>query len=143
VNRFSTSTLISLENIPQQMLELDIIIPENYILPLQNYFMYIPESARANIFISGISMKMYFLADDKMICPIGDVAGPYFWLGQEQALTADNLIYKTVSSAEGALLGFGTMVYNIIYLRQGHGGRGFDQTKLLRLLDLVNIGKFQ
>jgi hypothetical protein len=32
------------------------------------------------------------------------------------------------------------MVYNIIYLRQGHGGRGFDQNKLVQLLDLANRG---
>ena len=33
------------------------------------------------------------------------------------------------------------MIYNIIYLRQGHGGRGFDQDKLIQLLDHANIGK--
>lgn len=71
----------------------------------------------------------------------GDVAGPYFWQGLDQILTADNLIYKTVSPAEGALLGFSTMVYNIVYLRQGHGGRGFDHNKLLQLLEHTNIGK--
>jgi hypothetical protein len=71
---------------------------------------------------------------------IGDVAGPYFWEG-DSVLTSDNLIYKTVAPAEGALVGFMTMVYNIIYLRQGHGSRGFDQDKLMGLLTLVNIGK--
>ena len=71
---------------------------------------------------------------------IGDVAGPYFWEGPEKALTSDNLIYKTVAAAEGALTGFATMMYNLVYLRQGHGGRGFDQSKLVQLLDLTNIG---
>jgi hypothetical protein len=71
---------------------------------------------------------------------IGDVAGPYFWEGPEKVLTSDNLIYKTVAAAEGALIGFSTMIYNIIYLRQGHGGRGFDQSKLVQLLDHANIG---
>jgi hypothetical protein len=71
---------------------------------------------------------------------IGDVAGPYFWEGPEKALTSDNLIYKTVAAAEGALIGFSTMIYNLIYLRQGHGGRGFDQSKLIQLLDHANIG---
>jgi hypothetical protein len=50
------------------------------------------------------------------------------------------LIYKTVAPAEGALLGFGTMIYDIIYLRQGHGARGFDQSKLFQLLEDANIG---
>jgi len=45
-----------------------------------------------------------------------------------------------VAAAEGALIGFSTMIYNIIYLRQGHGGRGFDQSKLVQLLDHANIG---
>lgn len=71
----------------------------------------------------------------------GDVAGPVFWLGTDVPLTSDNLIYRTVAACEGAILGFSTMVYNIIYLRQGHGSRGFDQDKLYHLLDSVNIGK--
>ncbi|CAF0782034.1 unnamed protein product [Adineta steineri] len=120
-NHYSTSTLISLENTPRQMYEFDIIVPENYILPLQNYLIYVPGSPKANMYISG------------------DVAGPYFWEGSEKALTSDNLIYKTVAAAEGALIGFATMVYDVIYLRQGHGGKGFDQSKLIQLLDLANI----
>jgi hypothetical protein len=32
------------------------------------------------------------------------------------------------------------MIYNIIYLRQGHGGKGFDQNKLVQLLNHANIG---
>ncbi len=50
------------------------------------------------------------------------------------------MIYRTFAPAEGALVGFGSMIYNIIYLRQGHGGRGFDQNKLVQLLDNANIG---
>ncbi|CAF1169204.1 unnamed protein product [Adineta ricciae] len=121
INHYSTSTLVSLEHRPRQMYEFDIIVPENFILPLHNYFIYVPGSAKANIYISG------------------DVAGPYFWEGPEKALTSDNLIYKTVAPAEGALTGFATMMYNLVYLRQGHGGRGFDQSKLVQLLDLANI----
>ena len=73
-------------------------------------------------------------------CQIGDVAGPYFWSGLDQALTSDTIVYKTVAPADGALIGFMTMIYNIIYLRQGHGGRGFDQDKLRTLLEHANIG---
>jgi len=32
------------------------------------------------------------------------------------------------------------MIYNIIYLRQGHGAKGFDRNKLFQLLDNANIG---
>ncbi|CAF3596141.1 unnamed protein product [Rotaria sordida] len=120
-NYYSTSTLFSLEHTPRQMLEYDIVIPENYILPLKNYFLYIPGSAKATVYVSG------------------DVAGPYFWEGQDTPLTSDNVIYKTVAPAEGALIGFSSMVYDIIYLRQGHGAKAFDQDKLYQLLDLANI----
>jgi hypothetical protein len=73
---------------------------------------------------------------------IGDVAGPYFWQGLDRILTADNILSKTVAPAEGGLIGFATMIYDIIYFRQGHGGRGFDQSKLMQLLEYVNIGNF-
>lgn len=106
------------------MLELDIVVPENYILPLQNYFLYIPGSAKAEIYVSG------------------DIAGPYFWQGLDAELTSDNLIYKTVAPCEGALIGFGSMVYDIVYLRQGHGAKKFNQDTLVQLLDKTNIGKF-
>lgn len=123
------------------MLELDIIVPENYILPLQNYFLYVPGSAKANLYISGTVLRD---CSSRMLsrCAwrIGDVAGPYFWEG-DSVLTSDNLIYKTVAPADGALVGFMTMIYNIIYLRQGHGSRGFDQNKLTGLLTHANIGK--
>ena len=33
------------------------------------------------------------------------------------------------------------MVYNLIYLRQGHGAKGFDQGQLMQLLEDVNIGE--
>jgi hypothetical protein len=56
-------------------------------------------------------------------------------------LTSDNLVYKTVAPAESGLLGFSTMVYNLIYLRQGHGAKGFDQGQLMQMLEDVNIGK--
>ncbi len=75
-----------------------------------------------------------------MIYSIGDVAGPYFWHGTETTLTSDDLIYKSTSPAEGGLIGFSTMIYNLIYFRQGHGGKGFDDKVLLTLLDLTNIG---
>lgn len=122
------------------MLELDIIIPENYILPLENHLVYVPGSATAIVYVSGNSFVRLTIT----ICFNfkGDVAGPIFWQGTDVTLTSDNLIYRTVAAAEGALLGFATMVYNIIYLRQGHGGRGFDQNKLYALLERVNIGKF-
>jgi hypothetical protein len=71
---------------------------------------------------------------------IGDVAGPYFWQGLDKPLTSDNLIFKTVAPAESALVGFMAMIYNIIYLRQGHGARGFDQDKLIELWNSVNLG---
>ena len=75
-----------------------------------------------------------------MFSPIGDIAGPYFWKGQDKPLTADNLIYKTVAPAESGLIGFATMIYNIMYLRKGHGAKGFDQDKLKQLLDHANLG---
>lgn len=124
------------------MLELDIIVPENYVLPLENHLLYVPGSPTANVYVSGKSIWRFFSHDNQpSSLPTGDVAGPYFWQGLDVTLTADYLIYKTVAPAEGALIGFSSMIYNIIYLRQGHGGRGFDQNKLLQLLEHANIGK--
>jgi len=71
---------------------------------------------------------------------IGDVPGPYYWLGNHVPLTSDNTIYKTVAPADGALIGFSTMIYDIIYLRQGHGGKGFNQNRLIELLNHANLG---
>ena len=92
------------------------------------------------IFIYQVNRFKYFLDDYLILLSTGDVAGPYFWLGQNVPLTSDYLVYKTSSSAEAALLGFSTMIYDIIYMRQGHGGKDFDQMKLLELLGHTNIG---
>lgn len=94
------------------------------------------------MFMYQVNLSVCFsrLIIKRMSFSIGDIAGPYFWQGLDVVLTSDNLIYKTVAPAEGALVGFGSMIYNIIYLRQGHGGRGFDQSKLLKLLEDANIG---
>ncbi|CAF0778777.1 unnamed protein product, partial [Didymodactylos carnosus] len=121
INYYHTSTLVLLENIPRQMMELDINVTENYIFPLENYFRYVPGSAKAEIFISG------------------DVAGPFFWKGVDVTHTADNFVTKTVAPAESALLGFNMMLYNLIYMRQGHGGRAFDDEKLILFLNHANI----
>ena len=53
--------MVSLENTPRQMLEYDIIVPENYILPLENYLIYVSGSAKADIYVSGKSLKKTFL----------------------------------------------------------------------------------
>lgn len=71
---------------------------------------------------------------------IGDVSGPYFWKGFDSELTSDNLVSKTFAPAEGALLGFSSMIYNIIYMRQGHGAKAFSQDQLYQLLIKANIG---
>ena len=43
------------------MLELDIIIPENYVLPLENRLVYVPGSAAANVYVSGNALQIDFL----------------------------------------------------------------------------------
>jgi hypothetical protein len=45
------------------MLEFDIIIPENYVQPLQNYLVYVPGSATADVYVSGKSIRMFFSID--------------------------------------------------------------------------------
>jgi hypothetical protein len=95
------------------------------------------------IFIYQVNLSkpgFYLLVIKQFLFSIGDVAGPYFWQGLNQILTSDTLIRKTTSPAEGGLIGFSTMIYNIIYLRQGHGAKGFDRNKLFQLLDNANIG---
>jgi hypothetical protein len=43
------------------MLEFNIIVPENYILPLENFFIYVPGSATAVIYVSGQLTKNIFI----------------------------------------------------------------------------------
>ena len=103
------------------MNEYDISVIEQFIVPLQNHFMYVPGSATCEIFVSG------------------DVAGPFFLLGYDEWLNTDNLIQRTTAPADSGVFDFGMMIYNLRYMLQGHGGRAFDQEKLMKVLTFANM----
>src|ERR1700728_712117 len=52
-NFFHTPTVLLLNNLPRQMNEYDITVPEIYINPLANHWSYVPGSATCEIFVSG------------------------------------------------------------------------------------------
>jgi len=120
-NYYHTPTILSLNNLPRQVNEYDITVPEHFILPLQNVWDYVSGSATCEIFMSG------------------DVAGPYFLLGYDEWLNTDNLIQRTTAPADSGLFDFAMMIYNLRYMLQGHGGRAFDQEKLFQVLIFANM----
>ncbi|CAF1113861.1 unnamed protein product [Adineta steineri] len=120
-NYYHTPTVLLLNNLPRQVNEYDITVPEHFILPLANTWDYISGSATCEIFISG------------------DVAGPYFLLGYDEWLNTDNLIQRTTAPGDSGIFDFAMMIYNLRYMLQGHGGRAFDEQKLLQVLIYANM----
>ena len=104
-NFYHTPTLLLLNNLPRQMNEYDVVVSEQFILPLANTWDYVPGSSNCEIFISG------------------DVAGPYFYLGYDEWLTTDNLIQRTTATADAGVFDFAMMVYNLRYMLQGKFSR--------------------
>lgn len=100
-NFYHTPTVLSLNNLPRQVNEYDITVPEQFILPLSNTWDYIAHSATCEIFISG------------------DVAGPYFLLGYDEWLNTDNMMQKTTAPSDSGLFDFAMMIYNLRYMLQG------------------------
>lgn len=100
-NFYHTPTVLLLNNLPRQMNEYDVTVPQQFITPLSNFWDYVPGSGTCEIFVSG------------------DVAGPYFLLGYDEWLNTDNLIQRTTSPSDSGLFDFGMMVYNLRYMLQG------------------------
>ena len=100
-NFYHTPTVLSLNNLPRQVNEYDITVPENFILPLANTWDYVSGSPTCDIFVSG------------------DVAGPYFFLGYDEWLNSDSLIQHTTAPADSGVFDFAMMIYNLRYMLQG------------------------
>ena len=45
---------------------------------------------------------------------------------------------KSYSAAEAGLFSFGTMLYNLMYMRQGYGGHNFALENVIKVLEWVN-----
>jgi hypothetical protein len=90
-----------LNNLPRQVNEYDITVPQHFILPIANTWDYVSGSPTCEIFISG------------------DVAGPYFLLGYDEWLNTDNLIQRTTAPADSGVFDFAMMIYNLRYMLQG------------------------
>ncbi|CAF3428023.1 unnamed protein product [Rotaria sp. Silwood1] len=100
-NFYHTPTVLSLNNLPRQVNEYDITVPQHFILPIANTWDYVHGSATCEIFISG------------------DVAGPYFLLGYDEWLNTDNLIQRTTAPSDSGIFDFAMMIYNLRYMLQG------------------------
>ena len=119
-NVYHTPYLLSLVNMPRMLSEFEIVTNQTFLLPLQQIWSFIPGSPTAQVFING------------------DVCGPFFFLGYDNFINTDNYLKKSYSSAEAGIFSFGTMLYNIMYMRQGHGGRNFPLENVLKVLEWVN-----
>ncbi|CAF0741476.1 unnamed protein product [Adineta steineri] len=120
-NYYHTPTVLLLNNLPRQLNEYDITVPQNFITTLENMWDYVPGSGTCEVFVSG------------------DVSGPFFLLGYDEWLNTDNLIQRTTAPADSGIFDFAMMIYNLRYMLQGHGGRAFDQEKLMKVLTFANM----
>ena len=119
-NVFHTPYLLSLVNMPRMISEFEIVTNQTFLLPLQQIWSYIPGSPSAQVFITG------------------DVCGPFFYLGYDNFVESDNYLKKSFAPAEAGIFSFGTMLYNLMYMRQGHGGKNFKLENVLKILEWVN-----
>lgn len=119
-NTYHTPYLLSLVNMPRMISEFEIVTNQTFLLPLQQIWSYIPGSPSAQVFISG------------------DVCGPFFFLGYDDFVTTDNYLKVSFAPAEAGIFSFGTMIYNLMYMRQGHGGRNFRLENVLKILEWAN-----
>ena len=119
-NTYHTPYLLSLVNMPRMITEFEIVTNESYLLPLRQIWSFIPGSPSAQVFITG------------------DVCGPFFFLGYDDYITTDNYLKKNFAPVEAGIFSFGTMIYNLMYMRQGHGGRNFQLEKVLKVLEWAN-----
>jgi CD109 antigen len=119
-NTYHTPYLLSLVNMPRMISEFEIVTNQTFLLPLQQIWTFIPGSPTADIYVSG------------------DVCGPFFYLGYDSFVNTDVYLKKSYSSAEAGVFSFGTMLYNLMYMRQGHGGRNFPLENVIKVLEWVN-----
>lgn len=66
------------------------------------------------------------------------MCGPFFYLGYDNFLSTDSYLKLSFASVEAGIFSFGTMIYNLMYMRQGHGGRNFRLDSVLKILEWVN-----
>ncbi len=119
-NIYHTPYLLPLVNLPRMMSEFEIITNQTFILPLQQGWTYVPGSPQASIFVSG------------------DVCGPFFYLPDGTLYTTEDYLRKSYAPVEAGIFSFGTIMYNLMYMRQGHGGRGFAHDQIVKRLTTAN-----
>jgi hypothetical protein len=110
---------------PRMISEFEIVTNETFLLPLQQIWQYIPGSPIAKVFITG------------------DVCGPFFWQGYDGygsiPSTQSYLQKKSNDLSESGIFNYGTLLYNMMYLRQGHGGRNFSRENIFKIIDKLNF----
>ena len=121
-NTFQTPYLLSLVNMPRLISEFEINANQTFLLPLQQIWTFVPGSASCKISITG------------------DVCGPFFFLGyDDEVISTDNMLKKSFAACESGIFSLGTMIYNLMYMRQGHGGKIFVLENVLKILDMANL----
>lgn len=119
-NVFHTPYLLSLVNMPRMISEFEIVTNQTFILPLQQIWSFIPGSPRAKVSITG------------------DVCGPFFYLGLDTFPSSDSYLKKSYGPIEAGIFSFGTMLNNLMYMRQGHGGRNFNLNDVIKVIEWAN-----
>ena len=118
-NQFNLPFLLALLEKPSHKFEFDLPLNETFLFALQQQALYVPDSPTAHLSVSG------------------DVCGPYLVKDGHQPILA-NAIKKSSSTVEAGLFSFGSYVYDLIYMRQGHGGKGFDFNSFIKTLEWTN-----
>jgi CD109 antigen len=119
-NTYHTPYLLSLVNMPRMISEFEIIVNETFLYSLEQMWTHIPGSPSAQVFVNG------------------DVCGPFFFLGYDDFISSDNYLKEGFAPTEAGIFSFGTMIYNLMYMRQGHGGRNFRLENVLKVLEWAN-----
>jgi hypothetical protein len=116
-NVYHTPYLLPLVNLPRMINEFEIITNETFILPLQQGWTYIPGSPKATFYV------------------IGDVCGPFFYLSDDELFTTEGYLRLSYAPIEAGIFSFGTIMHNLMYMRQGHGGRAFNFNQVVKYLE--------
>ena len=119
-NIYHTPYLLPLVNQPRMVNEFEIVTNQTFILPLQQMWSYVPGSATATVSITG------------------DVCGPFFFLGLDQFQTTMEYFKYSLAPVEAGIFSYGLYLYNLMYMRQGHGSKVFTNELVLKTLEWVN-----
>jgi len=115
-NTYHTPYLMSLINVPRMVSEFEIVTNQTFLMPLQQIWSHVPGSPTAKVAITG------------------DICGPFFFIGYDDFINTESYLKQSLAPVEAGIFSFGTMIYNLMYMRQGHGGKKFRLENVIKIL---------